>query len=218
MPSERVVEIFGEGSTDVGPLSTQPVEPRHGVVVILTHKLCGEPFAMRVKPQHFAHLRGRGLWQKVRFAKRQAVYNAGTAGVVFVVDTEGDEKRIAELRRGRDHEFLDFPMAVGAAHPCIETWLLSDASAIRRAVGLNHQPQLPEQPEQLPAPLKDRRYNPKTELARVCGATAAAARKDSIAFELRNLPLIRERCPIGFEPFAAEIELRIKPLFDQTDA
>lgn len=43
-----VVEVFGEGKTDVrsGP---ELQRPQQGVVPILLHRLCGRPKAMRVK-------------------------------------------------------------------------------------------------------------------------------------------------------------------------
>ncbi len=38
-------------------------------------------------------------------------------------------------------------MAIGVAHPCIESWLLADAAAIRRALALPATPKLPAEPE-----------------------------------------------------------------------
>ena len=160
---DLVVEIFGEGKTDVGE-AADAEEPRRGVVAILVHSLCGKPARMKVKRKAFYLLQGKGLWQKVAFAKRQAIYNR-SAAAVFVVDSEGDEhelerKRI-ELKNGQDHEFPEFPAAVGVAQPCIEAWLLADASAIRRAFNMTNAPAVPGEPEKCPAPCQSRRENPK---------------------------------------------------------
>jgi hypothetical protein len=205
-----VLEVFGEGKTDIGKETATPQLPDQGVVPILVYRLCDQPTVMRVKTKRYAHLQGKGLWQKVRFAKRQARYNARTCGAVFVLDTEGDDKVIRELTKGRDHELPGFPLAVGAARPCIESWLLGDSSALRQALGLGHSPELPEDPESLPAPSHNRKHNPKTVLAKL-GADSQV-QKDKIAQKL-NLNAARKRCPLSFEPFAAEIETLIRPLF-----
>ena len=85
---------------------------------------------------------------------------------------------ITDLAKGRDHELPDFPMAIGAARPCIEAWLLVDASALRHSLGLAQSPELPASPESLPAPTANRKHNPKTVLAAFGAATQA--RKDAI--------------------------------------
>jgi hypothetical protein len=206
-----VLEVFGEGKTDIGKDSVTPQLPNQGVVNIVVHRLCGNPAEMRVKTKRYAHLQqGKGLWQKVRFAKRQARYNKGTRGVVFVLDTEGDNEVIAKLAKGRDHELPEFPLAIGVAQPCIESWLLVDPSALCQALGLPGSPELPENPESLPAPAHDRKHNPKIVLAEL-GANSQH-KKDAIARTL-DLNTGRKRCPFGFEPFAAEIETLIRPLF-----
>lgn len=156
-----VLEVFSEGKTDIGVESATPRFPDQGVVPILVHRLCGKPKTMRVKTKRFAYLhRKKKLWQKVCFAKRQASLNKNTHGAVFVIDTEGNDNVITEMAKGRDHELLDFPMAIGAARPCIEAWLLVDSSAVRRAIGLPRSPELPDAPELLPAPFQDRSHNP----------------------------------------------------------
>jgi hypothetical protein len=205
-----VLEIFGEGKTDIGKASATERLPDQGVVPILVHRLCGKPAEMRVRTKRYAHLQGKGLWQKVRFAKRQSRYNTRSRGAVFVLDTEGDDKVIVELAKGRDHELPDFPFAIGAARPCIESWLLVDSSALEQVVGIVSSAELPENPESLPAPSQDRNHNPKAVLAE--HGADSQDQKDSIARKL-DLSMARQRCPIGFEPCANEIETLISPLF-----
>ena len=214
-----VIEVFGEGKTDVGHNPT-PQSPSEGVVPILLHMLCGRPDGMMVKRFGIPFLQqkgtGKGLWQKVRFAKRQARYGKSDAAV-FVVDTEGDLKgKREQLAKGRDAELPQFPMAVGVAHPCIEAWLLADAQAIRRGLSLSRTPEVPDDPEALSAPCRDRRNNAKSELAKAAGSThkdISAREKDGIAAEMNDMDLVRTRCPAGFGPFAGEVESRIRPLF-----
>ncbi len=215
-----VIEVYGEGRTDVGR-SEDARPPTEGVVPILTHKLCGKPERMLVKRRMYAMLqRPKGRWQKVKFAKHQAHYNKTTEGLVFVLDSEGDKKKLKETRedleKGRDAIGLSIPMAVGVAHPCIESWLLPDATAIRRGLKLDTSPEVPEEPESLPAPCKDRKRNPKTVLAQAGGSNKkelSTAQKNEIATAINDLDLLRQRCPLGFGPFADEVVQHIRPLF-----
>ncbi len=172
---------------------------------------------MLVQREAVAFLQGKGLWQKVRCAKRKA--RAG-AGAVFVVDSEGDvalhKRKLEKAKKGRDAAMPDFPMAVGVAQPCIESWLLADADAVRRGLGLVKTPTVPEKPEGLPAPCQDRRRNPKTVLAAISGVhqqDMSAESKNAVAAAMRDIPLVRSRCPLSFAPFADEVDKYIRPLF-----
>jgi len=214
-----VIEIFGEGKTDVEDEATEPApeDPSRGVLPILVHTLCGRPDTMRVKRHGRRFMIKPGsLKQKARFAKRQARIN-GSAGAVFVVDSDGDLKgRSRNLRDGRRMEPGEFPMAIGIAHPCIETWLLADPAAIRRGLELPSNPETPDEPESLPLRAQDKRKNPKAALARAAGQQKqdlSARKKERIAAAMNDLPLLRERCPQGFAPFADEVECHIRPLF-----
>lgn len=215
-PPDVILELFGEGKTEIGNAEGKAVRPTSGVLPRLLHALCGEPENMILKRRPVSFLQGKGWTQKVKFAKRQAYYNA-SAGVVFVMDTEGEQtRRMRELSEGRDAAFPDFPMAVGAPHPCIEAWLLADPAAIKKGMGLTQSPQIPDDLEGLPAPCQDRKRNPKTILAECCGGNRSelsAAEKDQIAAEMRMLQRLRDRCPTSFPPFADEVEQRIRPLF-----
>jgi hypothetical protein len=216
MPETRlVIEIVGEGKSDRGRGDDRPAAPSGGVVPVLVYRLCDKPQSIQVRRRPLPFLQGKGLWQKVRFAKRQA-FNSKSAGLVFVLDSEGNHPgQMRELQRGRDSEMLEFPTAVGVAHPCIEAWLLADASAIFRAMRLSRQPVIPEEPESLPAPRKDRVQNPKTVLCRCAGTSRLLAAEEMtlIAQEVRDLNAISMRCPIGFAPFADEVVRKIRPIF-----
>ena len=215
-----VIEIVGEGQTDIGPTSREVVpveEPTTGVLTILVHRLCGSPASMRVKKRKYSFLQRGSNDRKVAFQKRQAVYNK-SAGLIFVVDTEGvpplKHRKVLEL--GRDRGFPDFPTVVGVAHPCIESWLLVDSSAIKKVFGLSAEPVMPECPEDLP----DRPFLSKQEVAKLTLGTCAGKLGwiDSepawrIAARIKNLETLREKCPLGFAAFADEVEARIKPIF-----
>jgi hypothetical protein len=216
-----IIEVYGEGRTDVG-MDVRPEHPHRGVLPILLHSLCGRPNAMRVKCYGRPFLGQKGsLLQKVRFARRQSYYNRSN-GAVFVVDSEGTfTEKNRELHKGRDLGPSGLPMAVGVAHPCIESWLLADAAAVRQGLKLSAVPSLPDKPEELPPPNKDRQRNPKTILAAIGGAQRqelSAADKDNIARNITDFNLVRARCPMSFAPFADEVETYIHPLFQAAAA
>lgn len=211
-----VIEVFGEGRTDVGD-SAYPEPPREGVLPILLHTLCGKPDKMYVKRYGRPFLGQKGtLKRKVCFARRQAFYNQSN-GAVFVVDSDGDlRKKRKKLDSGRELGPSGLPMAIGVAHPCIESWLLSDADALCCGLNLTDASAVPEKPEELPAPCRDRRHNPKTVLAALGNARQkkiSVEDKNNIAKALSDMSLLRNRCPQGFAPFADEVETHIRPLF-----
>jgi len=215
MPDAQVViEVCGEGPTDIGD-GEEVGLPDTGVVPILVHRLCGKPEEMRIKRRRLMHLQGKGFAQKSHFLKRQAKLSNYQAAV-FVVDSEGprsEHKRILkDLARGRDRQYPHFPMAVGVAQPCIESWLLADADALRQSESLTETPAVPNAPEALPAPCRDRQSNPKRVLDQLAGATDVR-RKWRIAAAMNDIDLVRRRCPLGFAPFADEVEQHIRPLF-----
>lgn len=212
--NEIVIEVIGEGKTDVSPKEdAAPQRPTSGVVPVLVHRLCDTPHSLRVKRRPFRFLQGKGLWQKAKFVKQNAKIN-GSAGCVFVMDTEGNREHVLkELVRGRDSIFPDYPMAIGVAHPCIEAWLLADASAVRRGMKLNQRPAVPAKPEELPAPQHDTKNNPKVALA-ACDPKNRhpnADEKSSIANYL-DLATSEATCP-SFGAFATEVRNQIRPLF-----
>ena len=227
-----VIEIIGEGKTEGEP-TKEPEVPSKGVLSILIHKLCGKPNEMRVHRRRFSHLqeekgkgpsrkvREKGLSRKVRLAQQRAITRR-SSGVVFVLDSEGNAevraKKIKELDDGRRMKSDLIPTAIGVAQPCIESWLLCDGPAIRRAMDLSRSPELPDEPESLPAPQDNQQHNAKTVLTAAGGAAnqkkeLSAAEKDRIAKALNDLQLLRDGCPLSFVPFADEVEREIKPLF-----
>ena len=215
-----VIEVFGEGKTDVG-LDPRNRQPTLGVLPILVHRLCGKPKNMRVRSSTRLHLEridvkaGGGYRKKAERFRTLARQN-NSAGAVFVIDSDGDlEKKQRDVTQGRDAGPADLPMAVGVAHPCVEAWLLADAGAIRRGIGLSSSPALPEDPEVL-SPKKDNKQHPKPVLARAAGSRdrdLGAKEKDAIATAMNDMDLVRRRCPLSFAPFADEVDRHIRPLF-----
>ena len=94
--------------------------------------------------------------------------------------------------------------------------MLTDAGAIRRGLGLKRSPAVPDRPEELLAPCKDEKNNPKTALvkaASVAQKELSAADKNKIARAMNDMDHVRSKCPLGFAPFADEVQKHICPLF-----
>ena len=79
MPApSRVLEICGEGKTDIGACRSTAGKPRlnqnHRPMALcrcLVHRaLWSSRRQMRVVRRALPHLQGKGLWQKVKFVKR----------------------------------------------------------------------------------------------------------------------------------------------------
>ncbi len=218
------IEIIGEGKTDIGatrPSESQADIPLSGVIPILVHRLCGQPKNMQVIRRKIADLQGGGLVNKVRFARQVAARNQ-SAGCVMVIDSEGDHQgQLAKVERGRKEARTNIPMAIGVAHPCIESWLLADGRVIQKALGLEKTPDLPNESEQLPAPRSNRDHNPKTVLvthAQLSRNEIGAEQAWEVARSTKDLDDLRKRCPLSFAPFALEVETHIKPLFNPPDS
>ncbi len=215
-----IIQIIGEGKTESGRDRSDLQSPVSGVLRIIISKLCGNPIDLEIIFKPFHSLQQGGLDRKAQFARRQAYYSK-YSGVVLVVDTDGDHPhKIEALKKGRDSCQIQLPMAVGVAHPCIESWLLADAKAIHKALDLPECPNVPDKPEELPAPREDRAINPKTELGKCTNSKRELSVKEmsSIAAKIRDFKILRERCPKSFAPFADEVESRIKPLCETDDS
>lgn len=216
-----VIAVFGEGRADVGTAmeDPRPEPPNEGVLPVLVSRLCGRPKQMQVKrfgqPFMTDSEQGGRLWKKALFARRRVFYHKDVKAVVFVVDSDGQLKeKKKQLEKGRDAGPSALPMAIGVAHPCIEAWLLADASAIRRALRLSNTPNVPSDPENLPAGKKNGAH-PKNELRKAAGSSKRLSAEEmwNIAQAMNDLGLVWNRCPLGFAPFADEVNECICPLF-----
>jgi hypothetical protein len=220
--ANRIIEIIGEGVTDVGPeqkpssVKVIAEKPMQGVLPILVHKICNKPENMRVIRKRVSHLRGKKPAEKIEFERFQA-FHSNYNGLVLVVDSDG---KLNEVRKiwfdAREKSELaltsPLPMAIGVAHPCIESWLLADATAIRRGLELDGTPDLPENLEALSAKQEDKNH-PKYVFHTQVKKNVSAKEKDRIAATMNDLELVKKRCPLSFRPFAEEVETHIRPLF-----
>jgi len=138
---------------------------------------------------------GKGYGQKLRFAIRSAKAQ-GLHGLVVTLDRDKAPKseRLRKLKEARDadrHRDIFVPTAVGEARPHGEAWLLDDQRAVREALGL---------PSDTDVPTGRRARNPKTELLKL----------------LRQSPRRRERPLVVFPEIAKLVELSRCPHAEQT--
>lgn len=214
------IKFVGEGKADIGPTDASEGFPTLGVIPTLVHSLCGKPDSMAIRRGPRPFLQKAARWRRVQLVWSQATQDPICAGVVYVVDTEGENVEILmqEMIASRDSRHHNIPIAIGVAHPCLESWLLADHAAIKKAFDLQSAPQLPDSSETLPAPGRNRELNPKTELVRCAGVQQrkdlSVEQKTLIAREIYDLDRLRDRCPLSFAPFAHEVITHIKPLFD----
>jgi hypothetical protein len=106
----------------------------------LVERIVEVPVREEARPWARLHGAGKGYGRKLAFAMRQAK-DLGTSGLVAVVDADRDPKRgrLRALREARDAERQvapPFPTAIGEAVPHGEAWLLDDAVAVRQALQL----------------------------------------------------------------------------------
>ena len=103
MPIIRI-RVIGEGTTDLGNFDDKDERPDTGILPVFLKKLCENTESLRVDRVRFTRLNHRGgLDRKVYFEARQLPY-ASYRGLVFVMDTEGEnpEKKRKRMEAGRD--------------------------------------------------------------------------------------------------------------------
>ncbi len=98
-------------------------------------------------PWRKLHTRGKGYGPKLKYARRRAS-DHGLQGLVAIVDTDRTDRRarLRSMREAREDERAaghDLPIAVGEATPHTEAWLLDDAQAVRSALSLGEEADVP---------------------------------------------------------------------------
>jgi len=211
------VLIIGEGRHELGTSDGDPgPEGQLGALPRLVHRLLGNPESIEYDCRSLRsvmHVRGKarnGFARKVKGAMRTAMLE-GHDGVVVVIDRdrEPDRERIGALRDGRDSMQADVPVpcAVGTAVETFDAWMIADLTAVRAAKG--DQARIPTNPESL-AGKEGTGTHPKDLAALIFGA--GLARAYSTVAENADFEVLKQTCPQGFTPFAAEVEEHLLPM------
>jgi hypothetical protein len=207
----RTIELYGDGTAEVAKNSGSPVRPTKGVLSIFLRRLCGLPEtteSLLVVPMRPLNLQRRSnLTKRVWLAKR-AAFNLGRDGFVFAQDSEGEatKKLMEQIKAGVSMGLDDFPCVVAVVVPCIESWLLADGTAIKRAMELEQRPTVPEKPEEF-CTKKHPGKQYKRHLAQLGGVKhkdLGSEDKNRIA-EFIDLLQLSDRCP-SFRVFADDTD------------
>ncbi len=190
-----VIEIVCEGPTDFEVLRA----------MLLNY--CQVPADSKFLYKQVRTLLGKRLWDKVEMARFQATVSKYSA-CIFVLDTDGNTKLLNDMIRGRDVR-SGLPMPVGVAHPCIEAWLLVDATAIKRGLDLIQRPVVPSEPESIATAdeAKSQLASYSTQKVKELAVTQKAA----IAMYI-NWSSVVQICP-SFTAFDEELTIHVSPLF-----
>ena len=146
----------------------------------------------------------------------------GDDAVIIVIDRDGPKNagRIDSLKRGRASLQTTVPSALGVAQEMVESWLLGDPGAWRRAFGPDVPP-LPPQPEEETKAGGSPRY-----AKRVFRELVATAQPDTRAGWLElyttvahhsDWEALEGNCPKSFAPFAREVRCNVGPVFGVRD-
>lgn len=152
-------------------------------------------------------IRGSGYPRKLQFSVRRA-RDAGEVGLVAVIDQDKDhdDVNIYKLRDAREKE-RPFPIAIGQAIPHGEAWLLDDPVAVRDALGLATDTDVPN---------VNRTRNPKVVLESLIAHSPRSGERPLAVFPDIAKSLDPIRCvhadTTGFAAFVREVQAEIGPL------
>ena len=218
MSSLRFV-IYGEGPHELGSASDDPRRADDcGALPRLVHRLLGRPglatYRTRtVNSMKHIHLpRASRLARKVAWALIEAKRAGDDAAVVVVDrDRQHNRDRIDAMRQGRDDAARKGcpPCVVGTAIETFDAWMIADGKAIGAAGGdgsISH-----PDPEKLDGK-EGTGQHPKDRAARVFGGGGGLGHAYAAVAASVDIGLLKQRCPQGFTPFAADVETHLLPV------
>jgi hypothetical protein len=225
--------LYSEGLRDIGaggPFDDDDDgDERAGPLRHLIQGVLGHPDGLEIECRKLGHVHGgrethgmRGYAKKVHRAIRDAQRN-GHAGIIVVIDRDGasGDRRLGNLQQGRERAREQdgergkpsLPCALGVAQEMVESWLLGDAAAWRRAFGLD-----------APAPPTDPEVNTGAGGSPRCAKRMLERRLEQagaqpnfmsyteLARHIQAEELVRS-CPRSFRPFAEELRREIGPIY-----
>ena len=161
---------------------------------------------------HVTHLRGKGsvYARKLKYLTRRARADEFVA-LAIVVDTDKltPRDKLRALRAGRQDDRQNnppFPTALGEANPHFDVWLLDDAVAVREALGLSGDCEVPN---------ARKVHYPKDSLSELIQHSPIEFSEVSDALGEIARRLSSERCvhrdETGFATFESDVRDEIKP-------
>ena len=215
--SDFRIAVFGDGEFELGLIGR---DYRAGeslpALLCLVHRLLGEPKNVAYRSLLFRQVleahRGLDWYKKAKRAIWQAQREGYHAAVIVVDrDREATQKKNVPLRKARDEMFAAGfpPCATGVAVEAFDAWMIVDGRAVQEAGGDGTN--CHGSPEGLDGKEGSGRH-PKDWAGKLLGGHAGLGAKYAIIASKVDLELLRECCPKGFAPFAAEVCGRLAPL------
>lgn len=215
-----VAFLVGEGPNDIGGLSRPPGHQTDtpGFLQPVVRKAldCSPAFRGR-KLASLPRNRLRGATNVLTHKAAAAAAIAETQGadiLVIVTDLDGrsaqrdrrQARRMLEVkRRALRQGVKGFTSAVGVPCRTVEAWALGDLNALKMLFGDGVDAVPAGSPEDLWGGSRDADSNhPKQVLRRVVGRKATTDDLNAIA-EASDLAVLRDRCPMSFDPFATDL-------------
>jgi hypothetical protein len=227
--------LVGEGRHDIGDLAAAPSYRgnKPGFLQPIVERIIGSRVAFdgqKVSLLGKEPVRGlREILERKAWMAAQLARNAESDLLVFVTDLDkgsgmGQKAAVTEIKTrsamirkgsqaGASGEFACVP---GIACRTIEAWALGDRAAVAELLGSAQPVELPpgKGPEDLWGKPRDPgSSHPKVVLKRILGRSATQEDLSKIA-ECAEIEIVREACPLSFDPFAVELETasgRLKP-------
>ena len=213
MKAVRIL-VLGDGKHEVGVKSdTPPEQGQEPALLCLVRRLLNSPKSLSLDGRFFrgvraAHGRGRNKYMKKTVSAIRKAKKEGYAGLAIVIDRDRypDRDRLGAIREGREalEGEAPAPCALGCAAEAFDAWMLADRGAVAGAGG--NVDALPPHPEDLP--------RPKDAADGVFGTTASTGLGAHYArvAAVVGLELLKKSCPVGFSPFAKEVQQRLGPV------
>lgn len=155
------------------------------------------------------HNKGKGLDRKLRYSVLQAK-DHDASGLIATVDVDvNGQDRLPNLRKARKalrDEGEDFPIALGAADPYAEVWLLDDHVAVREGLRLKADAAVPS--------VRDV-ASPKRALEQLMRESPRSEEEPKAVFSDIAKALDPGRCAhakeTGFKAFQRDVVSELKP-------
>ncbi len=180
-------------------------EGDRGALEILVRRLIGREIELESRKPNDREFRrtrvhGKGhAYEKVVIAFLQEAERRRFDAVVFLIDEDGEAERRTALDAAQVSERSPIPRACGVAIRSFDAWMLADERALAGVFGSN--PGLQPEPEF--------HRDPKAICTKLRDESGCGRRLRDVYADYAgqaDLGLLKQRCPLGFAPFAERVE------------
>ena len=146
---------------------------------------------------HAFHGKGQGYFKRaVRWLKEAE--ERGVNALILLIDEDGRDERIEQIRSAQDSSLSQLPRAMGVAIRMFDAWMLADEKALSQVLGYNvnrqPDPETIRDPKEVCKNLLANSHNPMTQSEMYAGVSSEI-----------DIDILCGRCPLGFRPFATHV-------------